>query len=249
MRRILASDFGIWPVDSDVAGPSDAMVSSQDYWSRLANYVLLYDQIIVPTGNLQVLPVLRLMLGEGVFDELVRNRAIVLARFDQWLGYGGNGAGIVFFQIKPNPDRAIGPNLGYAFFKPIDEAIDDALSTTTPLADPKRKSELTKLLSKNVIEVPLDKISNEVRDETYKDILGSPYLRALMALRNAGRSMNALCGIDANQLMYCHPNYLPGPVDLPGPGESPEILAVASCSVREFHPRIGRISGSNGNHR
>lgn len=34
----------------------------------------LYDQIIVPTGNLQVLPVLRLMLG----------------------GYAGNGGGIVF---------------------------------------------------------------------------------------------------------------------------------------------------------
>ena len=56
----------------------------------------LYDQIIVPTGNLQVLPVLRLMLGEDVFDELVRNRAIVLARFDQWFGYAGNGVGIVF---------------------------------------------------------------------------------------------------------------------------------------------------------
>ena len=164
MRRILASDFGIWPIDSDVGRPSDAMVASPDYWSRLANYVLLYDQIIVPTGNLQVLPVLRLMLGEGVFDELVRNRAIVLARFDQWFGYAGDGAGIVFFQIKPNLDRANTPNLAYAFFKPIDEAIDIALSTTTPLADPKRKSELTELLSENVIEVPLNKISDEVRD-------------------------------------------------------------------------------------
>ena len=207
MRRILASDFGIWPMEPDVGHPSDAMVASRDYWSRLANYVLLYDQIIVPTGNLQVLPVLRLMLGEGVFDELVRNRAIVLARFDQWLGYGGNGVGIVFFQVKPNPDRANAPNLAYAFFKPIEEAIDDALSTTRPLADPKRKSELTELLSENVIEVPLNKISDEVRDETYKDILGSPYLRAFMALRNAGRSMSALRGLGANQLMYYHPNY------------------------------------------
>ena len=239
MRRILASDFGIWPIDADVGRPSDAMVASPDYWSRLANYVLLYDQIIVPTGNLQVLPVLRLMLGEGVFDELVRSRAIVLARFDQWFGYAGDGAGIVFFQIKPNPDRANTPNLAYAFFKPIDEAIDDALSMTTPIADPKRKSELTELLSENVIEVPLNKISDEVRDETYKDILGSPYLRDLMALRNAGRSMNALRGIGANQLTYCHPNYHPGQVDPPEPGVSPEIGAVLRVAFENFLLGLG----------
>ena len=239
MRRILASDFGIWPVSSDIARPSDEMVASQEHWSRLANYVLLYDQIIVPTGDLQVLPVLRLMLGEGVFDELVRNRAIVLARFDHWFGYAGNGVGIVFFQIKRNPDRANAPNLGYAFFKPIDEAIDDALSTTTPLADPKRKSELTELLSENVIEVPLNKISNEVRDETYKDILGSPYLRALMALRNAGRSMNALRGLGANQLTYYHPNYPPEAGDPAGPGESPEINAVLRVAFENFILGLG----------
>ena len=100
MRRILASDFGIWPIEPDLRRPSDAMLASLDYWSRLANYILLYDQIIVPTGNLQVLPVLRLMLGEGVFDELVRNRAIVFARFNQWFCYAGNGVGIDFsFQI------------------------------------------------------------------------------------------------------------------------------------------------------
>ena len=215
------------------------MVASPDYWSRLANYVLLYDQIIVPTGNLQILPVLRLMLGEGVFDELLRNRAIVLARFDQWFCYAGNGVGIDFFQINPNPDRANDPNLGYAFFKPIDEAIDDALSTTTPPADSKRKSELTKLLLENVIEVPLNKISDEVRGETYKDILGSPYLRDLLALQNAGRSVNALRGIGANQLMFYHPNYRPGPVDPPGSGESPEIIAVLRVAFENFILGLG----------
>ena len=239
MRRILASDFGIWPIEPDVGRPSEAMVASPDYWARLANYVLLYDQIIIPTGNLQVLPVLRLMLGEGVFDELIRNRAIVLARFDHWFGYGGNGAGIVFFQIEPNPDLANAPNLADAFFKPIEEAIDDALSTTRPLADAKRKSELTELLSENVIEVPLNKISNEVRDETYKDILGSPYLRDFMALRNAGRSLNALPGLSANQLMYYHPNYPRGSVDAQGPVKFPEIDAVLRVAFENFILGLG----------
>ena len=146
---------------------------------------------------------------------------------------------IIFFQIEPNPDRANAPNLGYSFFKPIEEAIDVALSTTEPSADPKRKSELTELLSENVIEVPLNKISDELRDETYKDILGSPYLRASMHLRNAGRSINALPGLGANQLMFYHPNYPRGSVDPPGPVESPEILAVLRVAFENFILGLG----------
>ena len=45
---------------------SDMMVSTPDYWARLADYVLLYDQIVIPTGNLQILSVLRFMLGDEV---------------------------------------------------------------------------------------------------------------------------------------------------------------------------------------
>jgi hypothetical protein len=66
MRRILATDFGIWPAWKDLALLSDAMLKSAEQWARLANYLLLYDQIVIPTGNFQVLPVLRLMLGEQI---------------------------------------------------------------------------------------------------------------------------------------------------------------------------------------
>lgn len=91
------------------------MVESASYWASLANYILLYDQIVIPTGNLQILPVLRLILGEAVFDELVRSRGIVLARFDQWFGYVGTGGINVFSMLADpmGPDR--GPNLVTSF--------------------------------------------------------------------------------------------------------------------------------------
>lgn len=105
---------------------SDMMMATPDYWARLADYILLYDQIVIPTGNLQILPVLRLMLGEGVFDELIRTKAIVLARYDQWFGYVGTG-GVIFFRVGDNPDLPKSlPNLAVSHFKPLDEAIDDA---------------------------------------------------------------------------------------------------------------------------
>ena len=103
MRRVLATDFGIWPMIMNMGQPSDLMVLTPAYWSRLANYLLMYDQIVIPTGNLQILPVLRMMLGEGVFDDLVRNKGIVLARFDQWFAYAGNGVGLTSFMVGDDP--------------------------------------------------------------------------------------------------------------------------------------------------
>ena len=51
MRRVLATDFGIWPMLQHLERASDHMIASSDFWARLANYVLLYDQIVIPTGN------------------------------------------------------------------------------------------------------------------------------------------------------------------------------------------------------
>lgn len=87
MRKVFATDFGIWPIFGEVSYLSDMMVNSSDYWTRLANYILLYDRIVIPTGNFQILPVLRIILGEEIFNELIRNKIIVLARFDQWFAY------------------------------------------------------------------------------------------------------------------------------------------------------------------
>ncbi|MCF5838367.1 hypothetical protein [Aeromonas veronii] len=97
MRRIFATDLGIWPVFQNMENVSDAMLQSDEFRSNLANYILLYDQIIIPTGNLQILPVLRNIFGEYIFDELVKSHIIVLARYDKWFGYIGNGGGLSFF--------------------------------------------------------------------------------------------------------------------------------------------------------
>jgi hypothetical protein len=213
---------------------SDAMVTSPDYWSRLANYVLLYDQIIIPTGNLQILPVLRLMLGEGAFDDLVRNKGIVLARFDQWLGYAGNGGGLVFFQIRDSPNRPRPtPNLATAFFKPLDEAISDVLTVTNPPSTVERRSQITNLLLDSIVILPTQAIADGLKDETYKDILGSPYLRAFLALRNTGRSLDNLVGLGANQVTVFNP-HVP-----PEPNESPEIWAVLRAAFENFLLSLG----------
>lgn len=237
MRRVLATDLGIWPMLQHLERASDAMVASPDYWARLANYVLLYDQIIIPTGNFQILPVLRLMLGEDAFDDLIRNKGIVLARFDKWFGYGGNGAGIVFFSIHDGPkSHARGPNLGAAFFKPIDEAIDVALAATNPPSNNERRAEIKNLILDNIVQLPTEQITKGLKEETYNDILKSPYLRDFLALRNAGRSLNRLIGIGPDKLTIFNPHIPPEKAD------SLEIRAVLRAAFENYLLSIGGFS-------
>lgn len=234
MRRVLATDFGIWPMLQHLERASDHIVASNEYWARLANYLLLYDQLVIPTGNLQILPVLRIMLGEAAFDQLIRTKGIVLARFDQWFGYAGNGAGLVFFQIKDGPDKPLNfPNLGTAFFKPLDQAIADALLLTNPPSTVERRSEVTNMLIDNVIQLPTQAIVDGLKDEAYKDVLGSPYLRDFLALRNSGRSLDALHGINPNQLTVFSPHVPPEPND------SLEIRAVLRVAFENFLLSLG----------
>lgn len=246
MRRVLATDFGIWPQLQNIWSVSDHMVMSSSHWERLANYLLLYDQIIVPTGNFQILPVLRMMLGESIFDGLVESRGIVFARFDQWFGYSGNGAGLSCFKVHDGPNwNSSVPNMGTAYFKPIDEAIADALAATNPPSTAERKSAIRNLLIDNAIQLPSQKIADALRVEAYNDILKSPYLRNVLAMRNAGRSLDNLQGIGPNQLVICTPHRRFSP------GDSLEIQSVLQVAFENFllsvgeHTEVSEIAGDD----
>ncbi len=222
------------------------MVESPEQRAALANYVLMYDQIIIPTGNLQILPVLRLLLGEAVFDELIQTRAIVLTRYNRWFAYVGNGGGIQFFSVGESPSiQEKRPRLGLGYFMPLDEAIDSAITLTNPQSNSKRRVELRRMLAENAVELPLGKIAGNLKDETYKDILGSPHLQRLFALRNAGRSMDRLVGIEANQMKICDPHTRPDP-------NTPEIESVLHVAFENFvlgigvHTEASEITGDEG---
>lgn len=243
MRRVLATDLGIWPMIQNQERPSEMMMATPDYWARLADYILLYDQIIIPTGNLQILPVLRLMLGEDVFDELIRSKAIVLARFDQWFGYVGTG-GVIFYRAEDNPDLPrSAPNLAISHFKPLDEAIDEALIATNPPSTLERRTTIKNLLFDNVVILPTETILAGVKDEAYADIRSSEYLRDFLSLRNAGRSIDNLVGSKPDTVTTFNP-HVPA-----GPNDPPEIRAVLRVVFENFllslggHTEVSEMTG------
>jgi SEC-C motif len=202
---------------------SDTMVSTPDYWARLADYILLYDQIVIPTGNLQILSVLRFMLGDAVFIHLVENKCIVLARFDQWFGYVGTG-GVGFFRFMDNPDiPKTWPNIATSHFQPLDQAIDSILIAMNPPSTQELRIRLKNLLLDSVVPLPTETILTGVKEEAYRDIQESPYLRALLSIRNTGRSIENLAGSKSNTVTIFNPHVPPEKND---PPEIREVLRV-----------------------
>lgn len=233
MRRVLATDLGIWPMIKNQERASDMMIASPEYWARVADYILLYDQIVIPTGNLQILPVLRLMLGEAVFDELIRTNAIVLARFDQWFGYVGTG-GVIFYRAGDNPTLPKSfPNLAISHFKQLDEAIDDALIATNPPSTNDRRASIKNLLLDNITVLPTEAMLSGVKEEAYADIRDSAYLREFLSLRNEGRSIDDLFGSKPDTVTIFNPHV---PAERNDP---PEIRAVLRVVFENFLLSLG----------
>jgi len=233
MRRLLATDLGIWPMIQSQERASDMMVNGPAYWARLADYLLMYDQIVIPTGNLQILSVLRFMLGDDVLLELLETRTIVLTRFDQWFGYVGN-AGVIFFKFGDGPEnKGAGPNLATSHFLPLDEAIDAAFIAMNPPSTPDIRQRYKTLLLDRTTQLATESLLEGVRAEAYRDIKDSPYLQAMLSIRNGGRSINNLAGSKANTVTVFNPHVPPERNDLP------EIRAVLRVVFENFLLGVG----------
>jgi len=238
MRRLFASDLGIWPMLLNQQVPAELMFHSTDYWTRIADYILMYDQIVIPTGNLQIMALLRLILGDDIFKELVASKVIVLARFDQWFGYVGH-AGIGCIKFGPDPNgRSDSPNISQLHYQPLDEAIDSAFIAYNPPTTVQQRSELKNLLFDNIVQLPIESLVNDARDEAYRDIENSPYLRELMAIRNIGRPINRLVGSKPDLVTVYSPH------NAPEPGDVPEIRALLQVTFENLLLRLSSFSSA-----
>ncbi|MCK5941154.1 MAG: hypothetical protein KAI24_04220 [Planctomycetes bacterium] len=206
VSRVLASDLGIWPTLRGVERVSEAMFASKETAAALANYLLLYDQVVIPTGNYQILPVLRLLLGEPVFDELLQDGSLSFVRFDTWMGYANGG--IVYW--KTTGDNADGvfrpPNLGTSFFLPLDQALHYALKATKPVSGAARRSELEGLVIGATESVGLEQVVPSLTSEVQHDFHRSPYLQGLISPQNHARPINKLRGVGPNQIVSYSPH-------------------------------------------
>ena len=204
MRKLLNTHLGIFPGLADTRKIADTLLISKAHTAELINQLILYDQIVIPTSNLGILPVLRNWIGDQYFDFLIRENIIVLARHDYWLSYLGNGGGLNFYQIRPG-EHKVDIGWGQAAFLPLDQILPVVISQTTPPSSPQRSKELEQLLADKIISVPVEESKEKLRHETYTDIIGSRILRSLFLSRYPdGVYLDKLTGVDTNQaVIYC----------------------------------------------
>jgi len=233
MSRLLATDLGIWPMVQNQERPSDMMVSDPAYWSRVADYLLMYDQIVIPTGNFQILAVLRFMLGDDILLELLETRTIVFSRFDQWFGYVGT-RGVALFTLEQGAEnRRPIPSIAHSFFTPTDEAIDSAFAAMNPSSTPVIRLRYKRLLLENTVQLDTKTLLDEARVEAYRDIRESVYLQALLSVRNGGRAIENLVGSKTDAVNVCSPHAAPGKSD------QPEINTVLQVVFENFLLGLG----------
>jgi hypothetical protein len=157
---------------------------------RLIESTLLHDAIIVPTQDFMSASVLVGVLGERMVLDLLERGGLRFLRIQGALAYVGNGGGIKSYEMKA------GSGEPGAFCGPMDEAVMWALGGLKER--PSDVAGLKRKILNATTEVSMASLTEAVRHETYMDVLKSPYLRTVFALRN--ENMDRLAGIAANQV-------------------------------------------------
>lgn len=228
MRKLLSTNLGIFPGLAKTAEIADSLLLSKSHKAEFINQLILYDQIFIPTSNLAIIPVLRNWLGENFFDLFVKENIIVLIRHDHWISYVGNGGGLGFHQILPG-DNKEDINIALAAHLPLEKVLPSIIANTTPSSSPQRFSQLESLLSEKIISIPIENYKQNLRHETYTDIIKSKFLRSFFLLKHPnGTSLDRLSGIKPNQVVvYCP--HLPA-----NQYNNPEIRTVLDIAFQNF---------------
>ena len=227
-NSLLCTDLSIWPNLGNPVLVSDAIYASEILKRSFINRLLLYDQIIIPTGNYLVLPVLRLWLGDRAVAKLLRDDVIVLARYDTWLCYIGNGHGLKFYQIAPGETpESKQPTITSVNYAPIEEAVEMILNVGNPKVSDFERPALRRLLLDKSRPLSISRYEEQLRKETYTDILKSSILRSFFAIRN--KHLDQLHGIGPNEVTVAdfHQPKM-------GMEDKPEIAAVFKIALENL---------------
>lgn len=161
-------------------------------FSKFIDSLILYDQITVPTHDYMSIAILIGVLGADGVIELLENNILRIVRVQGALAYLGNGGGLAAYSLL-NKD-GITPAAG---FGDNETALEWALGG---LPKQPRESILIRLILERTTTVQAGKVADLIREETYSDILDSPYLKTTFAIRNT--DLDHLTGLDSNQLRW-----------------------------------------------
>lgn len=223
--NVLAADM--WPVfnfGSSNTRYQKFLENGKSAFEKFIESILLHDQIIVPTDDFMSLSVLLGGLGEKPVCKLIDNGILRFFRIQGALAYMGNGGGIKSYEINKKDETK------HAFCAPLEETINWA---TNGLKIPLDTKKILDLVLPVTREIKLSKINDEIKNETYMDVLNSEYLRNAFSIRNT--DMDRLQGIGSSNIRIYGGPYSKDSND--------EISAVLKLAHANIEIKVAEMAG------
>lgn len=189
--------------------------------AHLANQLLLYDSIIIPTIDFGIIPTLINWFGQRNFEEALDASALRFVRQTGILGYIGNGTGITPFTIYPPASKEFDWWQEAIFGRDSASSVELQLKHMCPSITGKlRRRIIDKVISLSTsLTYSTETFMNNIVHESYADIMNNKELSHFVqaGAKKKGKSVDLtrLSRVDPNRLIVLgQEGQINDPIDL-----------------------------------
>ena len=189
----------------DPDGANRAFRSSALNKGSLVQQLLVYDQVVIPTVDFGIVPILIDWLGVHGLRSALESKAFRFLRRSNMLAYAGNGVGLSTVKVVPPANTPWRQWWQGAMWDPLEAALNTQLIHGSPTLDPDDRNILrTQILELSEEFLPDNEFfMKNIMAESYNDVIGSPEL-AELARHLAGKfetfNLASLPGINGSDV-------------------------------------------------
>ncbi len=190
--------------DTSIKHNSFFMLNPQNR-AHFAAQLLMYDQIVIPTKDFGIVPILINWMGKKSFTAALQAKSIGFIRPDSIIGYPGSGIGISTYTLHSGPGKPLNL-LQTAMFGPIESGPEIQLKVCCPSITQRERSKLVDLILKSSKQFNIESkfFKKNIRDESHNDILQNKVLLQSIAKMERKHSskinLDRLSGIKDDQI-------------------------------------------------
>lgn len=179
MKQSKILDGRLWPRLGFEYAPSvnAGFKNNKSHKGHLANQLLLYDKVILPTNDFGIIPIIIDWMGLKTFQDVLESDSLEFVRSNSVLSYAGAGNGISLVRARPSPQKEL---LWWqeATFGDTDVSIElQLVNTCSQISATLRNQMISTIISKTTdVNVGNKFFVDNVAHETYMDVLGSDRL-------------------------------------------------------------------------
>lgn len=162
----------------------------------LAEKLLLYDTLVIPTHDCGIVPVLIAWLGLPLFEELLDEGAIQFCRLQSFVAYS-RGGGLFMCRIEPGTEEEKSKSV---FWGSTNQAVELQIRHAAPFIKKNYRPKIIEKVLKQTIEAPLGDFPKVIMKETYSDVKHDPVLQAFFTRKQKKVDLARLPGVEPKTL-------------------------------------------------